>query len=74
MAPVLDELAQDYAGQVKVAIINIDANRAVASQYGVTGVPALFFYRRGKLVDQAAGALPRPELERRLKVLLGQAN
>jgi len=72
MAPVLDELAQDYAGQVKVAIINIDANRAVASQYGVTGVPALFFYKQGRLVDQAAGALPRPELERRLKVLLGQ--
>lgn len=73
MAPVLDELATDYAGRVKFALVNMDVSSAVASQYRVTGVPTLFFYRQGRLVDQASGAMPKAEVERRLRLLLGQA-
>jgi thioredoxin-like negative regulator of GroEL len=70
MAPVLEELALQYAGRVKFVILNVDDSRAVAGSYNVTGVPALFFFNRGKLTDRAVGGLPKHELERRLQVLL----
>jgi thioredoxin 2 len=70
LAPVLDELARDYAERVKVAEINVDRNNATASRFSIKGVPALFFYKNGKLVDQVSGALPKVELERRLRTIL----
>jgi len=70
MAPVLEELALRYGGRVKFVILNVDDSRAVAGSYNVTGVPALFFFSRGKLMDRAVGGLPKEELERRLKTLL----
>ena len=70
MAPVLDELANEYAERVKVAQINVDRNNATASQFGIRGVPALFFYKNGKLVEQVSGALPKAEIEKRLRMLL----
>lgn len=73
MAPVLEELALHYAGQVKFAILNVDEDRAVAGGYNVTGVPALFFFNRGKLTDRAVGGLAKPELERRLQAMLEAA-
>ncbi len=70
MAPVLDELAHDYADRVKIAEINVDRNPGTASQHGVRGVPALFFYKNGKLVDQVPGAIPKADIERRLRSIL----
>jgi thioredoxin-like negative regulator of GroEL len=70
LAPVLDELANEYAERVKVAQINVDRNNATASQFGIRGVPALFFYKNGKLVEQVSGALPKAEIEKRLRMLL----
>jgi thioredoxin-like negative regulator of GroEL len=70
LAPVLDELAREYAERVKIAEINVDRNHATASQFGIRGVPALFFYKNGKLADQVSGALPKPEIERRLRTIL----
>jgi thioredoxin 1 len=70
MAPVLDELARDYAERVKIAEINVDRNPATVSQYGITGVPALLFYKGGKLLEQVPGALPKAEIERRLRSMV----
>jgi thioredoxin-like negative regulator of GroEL len=70
LAPVLDELASDYADRVKVAEIDVDRNNVTALQYGIRGVPALFFYKNGKLADQVSGALPKADIEKRLQVLL----
>lgn len=70
LAPVLDQLAADYAGRVKIAKLNVDQNSATASRYGVRSTPCLFFFKNGKLVDQALGALPREEIERHLKGIL----
>ena len=71
MAPVLDELARQYAGKVKFVEINVDNNRSTASTYGIRGVPALFFFKGGRVVDSVAGALPKTEIERKLQTLLG---
>jgi thioredoxin-like negative regulator of GroEL len=71
LAPVLDELAMQYTGKVKFVEINVDNNRSTASTYGIRGVPALFFFKSGKVVDSVAGALPKVEIERKLQALLG---
>ena len=70
MAPILDELANDYSGRIKFVQLNVDVYHAIASHYRVNGVPALFFYINGRLADQVSGALPKPEIERRLQMLL----
>ncbi|MGD0231481.1 MAG: thioredoxin domain-containing protein [Syntrophorhabdales bacterium] len=66
LAPVLNELASEYAGRVKFATVNIDDNHLIASQQGVNGTPTLFFYNHGRLADRVAGALPKAELMQRL--------
>jgi len=73
LAPVLEELASAYAGRVKFVLLNIDLNRMTPSQYGVNGTPTLLFFKKGKLVDRAVGALPRADLTRRLDSLMAGA-
>ena len=55
---------------MKFAKVNVDNAPLIASQHGIQGVPALFFYKKGSIVDQAVGALPKVEIERRLNALL----
>jgi thioredoxin 2 len=66
VAPILHDLANAYAGRLKIAKLNVDQNPATASRYNVMSLPMLLFFRDGKLVDTAAGALPRLEIERYL--------
>lgn len=66
MAPVLDDLAKSYAGRLKIAKLNVDQNPVTASRYSVMSLPMLLFFKDGKVVDTAAGALPRQEIERYL--------
>ena len=69
MGPVLDTLAGDYAGKVKVVKINMDDNPATGSKYNVMSIPTLLFFKEGQLRDTLVGAAPRPEIESRLKSL-----
>jgi len=55
---------------VKFAKVNVDIAPVTASQHGVQGVPALFFYKKGAIVDRVVGALPKNEIERRLNSLV----
>jgi len=64
MAPILDDLARGYKGRLKIAKLNVDQNPVTASRYSVMSLPTLLFFRDGKVVDTAAGALPRQEIER----------
>jgi thioredoxin 1 len=70
LEPVLDELANQNAGRIKFAKVNVDESPKTASEHGIRGVPALYFYNRGKIVDQAVGALPKAEIERRLNTIV----
>lgn len=62
LAPILDELAKDYVGQVKVVKINVDENKEVPARLGVRGIPALFFFKDGQVVGQKVGSLPKSKL------------
>ncbi|MDE0572136.1 thioredoxin [Demequina sp. B12] len=62
VAPVLDELAADYAGRVKVVKVDTDAHPNVAMVYGVTSIPTLTFFNGGEVVKSVVGAKPKPTL------------
>jgi thioredoxin 2 len=70
VAPVLDQLARDYAGKVKIAKLNTDQNQRTAANYTIQSIPTLLFFKAGKLVNRQVGALPKPELERLIRQLL----
>ncbi|HWP33960.1 MAG TPA: thioredoxin [Thermodesulfobacteriota bacterium] len=63
IAPVVEDLARQYAGRVKVVKLNVDENPRTPSRYGVLGIPTLILFKNGQPVDQLVGALPRPRLE-----------
>lgn len=70
IAPTLEELADQFAGQVKIAKINVDENPATPSNYGVRGIPTLILFKDGEIVDQVVGAVPKGQLETLIKKAL----
>ena len=62
VAPVLDELARDYAGKLTVAKVDIDENPVTPNEYWVRGIPTMLLFRDGKLLDQKVGAMPKSAL------------
>jgi len=65
--PVIEELAQDYAGRVLFGRLNVDENRGVSEQYEIMGIPTLLVFKNGQLIDKIVGAMPREALEPRIK-------
>lgn len=63
---VVDELAQDYAGRVKVVKVNTDEQAAIASQYGIRSIPTLIVFKGGSAVDRVVGAVPKAALAQTL--------
>jgi thioredoxin-like negative regulator of GroEL len=70
VAPIMDQLASEYAGRVKIAKLNTDGNPLTASQYGIQSIPTLLFFKEGRLVNKLVGALPKREIERHLGSLI----
>ncbi|MDB5590405.1 MAG: thioredoxin [Enterovirga sp.] len=64
IGPALEEIANEMAGKVKVAKINIDENPQIASELGIRSIPTLFIYKNGEKVDQMVGAKPKGDLSR----------
>lgn len=62
VAPVLDKIAEEFAGKLIVAKVNTDENSDWAMQYGVQGIPTMMFFYDGKIVNRQVGALPEPML------------
>jgi len=59
IAPIVEEIASDYAGKVKVGKVNVDFNNQVAMQYGIRGIPALLVFKGGAVANQIVGAVPK---------------
>jgi thioredoxin 1 len=70
IAPIVDSLAANYAGKLKVAKVNVDQNGATPSRYGVRGIPALIFFKGGKVADQIVGYVPQDVIEEKIQRLL----
>ncbi len=70
LAPILDQLAAEYAGRVKIAKMNTDQNPTTSAQYSIRSTPSLFFFKNGQLVDRVLGSVPKGEIERHLVAIL----
>jgi len=62
IAPILDEIAAEYAGKLKVAKVNIDENPATPPKYGVRGIPTLMLFKNGEVEATQVGALSKSQL------------
>ncbi len=62
IAPVVEELAKEYNGKLKVAKLDVDANRDIASSFGVMSIPTLLIFNNGSVADQVVGAVPKATL------------
>ncbi|EIE50109.1 thioredoxin [Salipiger aestuarii] len=67
IGPALEELAEQYEGQFKVAKIDVDKDQAMAAQLGVRGIPALFIFKNGEVISNRTGAAPKASLESWIK-------
>lgn len=68
IAPVLEQLATEYGDKVKVAKLDVDSNIKTATRFNVRSIPLLLFFKDGKVVDQIVGAVPRAQIESKLKL------
>ncbi len=62
IAPVVEELAREYAGKLKVVKMNVDDNPKTPQKYGVRGIPNLILFKGGQVADQIVGAVPKGQL------------
>jgi thioredoxin 1 len=67
VAPIIEELARQYAGKVLFGKLNVDENPLVAMRYGIMGIPTLLFFKNGELIDRMVGAIPKQMLEQKIK-------
>lgn len=70
VGPVLEALAMDYAGQIKITKLNVDENQMTASAYTIRSIPTMLFFKNGHLQDTLVGAIPRAELEKKIRALI----
>lgn len=70
IAPVVGELAREYAGRVGFAKVNVDENPAVASTYSIRSIPTLLLFKGGKPVKQIIGVRPKAELKKNIDAVL----
>jgi thioredoxin 2 len=70
LGPVIDQLAGEYSGRVKIAKLNIEENPRTASQFDIRSVPSMLFFKNGKIVETVAGALPKDEIKRHIQAVL----
>jgi thioredoxin 1 len=71
VAPIVEQLAKDYAGRVAFGKLNVDENPLTSEEFAVESIPTLLIFRNGEAVDGIIGAVPRHQLESRIKAHLG---
>ncbi|MDR0468017.1 MAG: thioredoxin [Campylobacteraceae bacterium] len=70
LAPVIDELANDFDGKAKVCKVNTDEEQDIAVKYGIRSIPTIIFFKDGELVDQLIGASSKQSLADKIQSLL----
>jgi thioredoxin 1 len=70
LAPIIDELAHEFAGKAKVGKVNVDHNPAIAERYGIRGIPTLILFKNGATVEQIVGVQSKEALKGKLAQVL----
>lgn len=74
IAPVVNEIADEYQGKIKVVKLNTDDNQNIAVKYGIRSIPTLGIFKNGQVVDAVIGAVPKKHLEDKIKPYLTSVN
>ena len=74
IAPLLEQIAEEYADRVKVVKLNTDENPEIAAQYNIRGIPTLLIFRDGEVVDQLVGAVPKHMITGKLDYYTANVN
>ncbi len=64
IAPIIDQIADEYVGKLKVGKVNVDEQGQLAAEYGVMSIPTLVFFKNGEEVQRVVGVRPKPELDK----------
>ena len=72
IGPVIDELSGDYEGRAVIGKLNVDEHKKTATDFGITSIPTILFFKDGKLADSVKGAVPKSVLEGKLKSIVAQ--
>jgi len=67
VAPLIDELAKEYAGKMKMGKVDVDTNPKIATEYGVMSIPTIIFFKNGKVMHQLVGAARKLDLKRKIE-------
>lgn len=67
IAPILDELATEYNGQITICKMDVDGNKETPAKFGIRGIPTLMIFKNGEMEAQTVGALSKPDLEEFIK-------
>ena len=70
VGPIVEEIAKEYAGKLKVGKLNVDQNSQTAAKYGIMSIPSLLIFNGGKVVDQIVGAVPKRHFVEKLDKIL----
>ncbi len=70
IAPIIEELANEYEGKAKIGKVDVDNNPMIASKFGIRSIPTLLIFKGGKVVDQIVGAVPKGMIVDKLKAQL----
>ena len=70
IGPVVEELATQYAGKVNIGKLNVDNNSNVSTNFGITSIPAILFFKNGQVVDKQIGAVPKSVLDKKIQSLM----
>ena len=70
VAPIVEQIADEYSGKVTVGKLDVDANQRTASRFNVRSIPSILFFRDGKHVDTVVGAVPKPMLTKKIDELM----
>ena len=67
MSHVIDKMAEEYAGRIKVRKVNVDENSDLAVKYGIMSIPNMKFFKGGAVVDEVIGAVPKPAMKQKFE-------
>ena len=70
ISPIIEQLAKEYSGKIVFAKINVDENPQIANRFGVQSIPTMIILKYGEVVDRIIGALPKVQIENKLKIYL----